>query len=212
MVEITAPSAGGLLNTKLVTVTGLTDKNTGSVTVSTRGGEGITAVLNSGSFTAKDVKLQEGQNIITVRALSQAGNAGTASVRVTPKLVIMAPKDMTVTNRKMIAMSGRVDKPSAIVKVNNTPMHVSKGAFTLSSLNLSEGNNTITVTAVDRAGNEAKQAVVTAVLDTTPPTPPSLNPLLPLTRNSPVTVTGSTEPGAKVEVFVNSTAGRGQGR
>jgi hypothetical protein len=112
---------------------------------------------------------------------------------------------MTVTNRKMIAVSGRVDKPSAIVKVNNTPVHVSRGVFTLSSLNLSEGNNIISVTAIDRAGNEAKQAVVTVVLDTTPPAPPSLNPLLPLTRNSPVTVSGSTEPGAKVEIFVNST-------
>ncbi len=210
MVDITAPVAGSLINTRVVTVTGLTDKNTGSVMVSTRGGQGITAVLDSGSFTARDVKLQEGQNIITVRALSQAGNAGTAAVRVTvdsvaPKLAITAPRDMTVTNKKMIAVSGRVDKPSAMVKVNNTPVHVSKGVFTLSSLNLSEGNNTITVTAVDRAGNEAKQAVVTVVLDTTPPTPPSLNPLLPITRNSPVTVTGSTEPGAKVEILVNST-------
>lgn len=211
MVDITSPAAGTLINTRLVTVTGITDKNTGSVTVSTRGGaESTPAVLTSGSFTARDVKLQEGPNIISVRALSQAGNAGTASIRVTvdsaaPKLAITAPRDMTVTSRKMIAVSGRVDKPSAIVKVNNTPVHVSGGVFTLSSLNLSEGNNVILVTAVDRAGNEAKQAVVTVVLDTTPPTPPSLNPLPPLTRNSPVIVTGSTEPGAKVEIFVNST-------
>jgi hypothetical protein len=210
MVDITAPAAGSLINTRLVTITGLTDKNTGSVTVSTRGGESIAAVLNSGSFTAKDVKLQEGQNIITVRALSQAGNAGTTSVRVTvdsvaPKLAITAPRDMTVTNRKMIAVSGRVDKSSALVKVNNTPVHVSNGVFTLSSLNLAEGNNAITVTAVDRAGNEAKPAMVTVVLKTVPPTPPSLNPLLPLTRDAAVTVTGNTDPGAKVEVFVNST-------
>jgi Glucodextranase, domain B/Bacterial Ig-like domain/Bacterial Ig domain len=211
VVEITAPTPSSLINSRLVTVTGLTDKNTASVMVSTRiGAENTVAVLNAGSFIAKDVKLAEGMNVITVRAVSQAGNVGTASVKVmvdsiAPKLMITTPRDMTVTNKKMIAVNGTVDKPSAMVKVNNTPVHVANGVFTLSSLNLSEGSNTITATAIDRAGNEAKQAVVTIVLDTTPPTPPTLNPLLPVTRVPLVTVAGSTEPGAKVEVFVNST-------
>jgi hypothetical protein len=47
--------------------------------------------------------------------------------------------------------------------------------------------------------------VVNIVLDTTPPAPPALNPLPPVTRTSPVTVSGSTEPGARVDVFVNSS-------
>lgn len=211
VVEITVPTPNSLINSRLVTVTGLTDKNTASAMVSTRiGAEITTAVLNAGSFIAKDVKLAEGMNVITVRAVSQAGNVGTASVKVTvdsiaPKLTIATPRDMTVTNKKMIAVSGTVDKPSAMVKVNNTPVTVTRGSLTLSSLNLTEGNNIITVTAVDRAGNEAKPVVVTVVLDTTPPAPPTLNPLSPVTRVPQVTVTGSGEPGAKVEVFVNST-------
>ena len=210
VVEITAPTPNSLINSRLVTVTGLADKNTASVMVSTRiGAESATAVLNAGSFTAKDVKLAEGMNVITVRAVSQAGNVGTASVKVTvdsiaPKLTITMPRDMTVTNKKMIAVSGTVDKPSAMVKVNNTPVTVTRGTLTLSSLNLTEGNNIITATAVDRAGNEAKPVAVTVVLDTMPPTPPTLNPLSPVTRVPQVTVTGSAEPGAKVEVFVNS--------
>ncbi|HSQ77314.1 MAG TPA: Ig-like domain-containing protein [Nitrospirota bacterium] len=211
VVEITAPTPSSLVNSRLVTVTGLTDKNTASVMVSTQiGSESATAVLNAGSFTAKGVKLAEGMNVITVRAVSQAGNVGTASVKVmvdsiAPKLMITAPSDMTVTNKKMIAVSGTVDKPSAMVKVNNTPVTVTRGTLTLSSLNLVEGNNIITVTAVDRAGNEAKPVVVTVVLDTTPPASPTLNPLSPVTRVPQVTVTGSAEPGAKVEIFVNST-------
>ncbi len=210
-VEITSPTASSLINSRLVTVTGVTDKNTGSVTVSARSGEtGTTAVLNAGSFTAKDVKLAEGMNVITVRALSQAGNVGTATVRVmvdsvAPRLAITAPKDKMVTNKKMIAVSGTVDKQSAMVRVNDTPVQVSRGVFTLSGLNLAEGTNTITATAVDRAGNQAKPAVITVVLKTTPPATPTLNPLPPVTRTSPVMVSGSTEPGAKVEVFVNST-------
>ena len=83
VVEITAPSASSLVNTRLVTVTGMTDKNAASVTISTRaGGEGVAAVLNAGIFTAKDVKLEEGINTITVKAMSLAGNTGSASVKV----------------------------------------------------------------------------------------------------------------------------------
>jgi hypothetical protein len=209
VVDITSPKQGDMVNTRLLTVTGTTDKNTGSVVV--RAGEQKTAELNSGSFIARDVKLAEGTNIITVKAVSQAGNVGTATVRVivdsiAPKLAITSPKDMMITNKKTIAVTGRVDKPSAAVKVNNTLVTVSRGVFTLSSLILSEGTNSITVTAVDRAGNEAKPAVVTVALDTTPPAPPTLDPLPPVSRTSPVTVTGTTEPGAKVEVFVNSSA------
>lgn len=210
VVEITAPTPSSLINTGLVTVTGITDKNTASVMVSTRGGaESTTAVLDAGAFIAKDVKLDEGLNTVTVRAVSQAGNVGTATVKVTvdsiaPKLTIMMPRGLTVTSKKMITVSGTVDKPSAMVKVNNTPVQVSKGVFTLSSLNLSEGNNTITATATDRAGNQATAVVVTVVLDTTPPVPPTLNPLSPVTRTGSLTVAGNSEPGDRVEVFVNS--------
>ncbi len=212
VVDITAPTASSLINTRLVTVTGITDKNAASVTITTRaGGAGTPAVLNAGAFTAKDVKLEEGVNTITVKAVSQAGNTATASVKVTvdsipPRLAITAPKDMTVTNKKMIAVSGTVDKATAMVRVNNTPVQVSKGMFTLSGMNLGEGSNTITATAVDRAGNQAKASVVTVVLDTAPPAPPTLNPLPPVTRVTPITVTGNSEPSARVEVFVNSTA------
>ena len=212
VVEITAPAGNTLINTRLVTVTGITDKNAASVTITTRSGAGgVPAVVNNGTFTAKDVKLEEGSNTISVKTVSQAGNVGTAAVRVTvdsipPKLAITAPRTLTVTNKKMIAVSGTVDKPSAMVRVNNTPVQVAKGMFSLSSLNLVEGNNTITATAVDRAGNQATPSAVTIVLDTTGPTPPTLNLLPPVTRTTPVMISGSSEPGARVDVFVNSAS------
>lgn len=210
VVDITAPAANSLINARLVTVTGITDKNAATVSVSTRaGGEAIPAVLNAGSFIAKDVKLEEGMNAITVNSVSLAGNVGTASVKLTvdsvpPKLLISAPKAGTVTNKRTITVTGTVDKSTAAVKVNGTPVQVSKGMFTLSSLTLAEGTNTITATATDRAGNQARETVVTVMVDTTPPTPPTLNPLPPVTRTSPVTVSGSTEPGAHVELYLNS--------
>ncbi len=209
VIDITAPTASSLINTRTVTVSGIADKNTASVTVGTGKGQGVPAVVNAGSFTAKDVQLAEGQNTIVARALSHAGNAGTAMVRVTvdsvaPRLSITSPKDQAVTSKKMISVSGAVDDATALVRVNNTPVQVARGAFTLSSVNLNEGANTITATAVDRAGNQAKAAVVVVMLDTTPPSSPTIDPLPPVTRTPQLTVTGRSEPGAQVDLFVNS--------
>ena len=93
-----------------------------------------------------------------------------------------------------------------MVKVNNTLVQMSKGIFTLSSLNLQEGANVITATAVDRAGNQATPAVVNVILDTTPPAVPMLNPLPAVTKMLVSTVTGTTEAGAQVEIYVNSVS------
>jgi len=212
VIEILTPTASSLLNVRTVTVTGIADKNAATVSVGTRaGGEPVVAELAAGRFTAKDVKLEEGMNTITVKAVSQAGNTGTAAVKVTvdsipPRVMISTPKDMTVTNRKTITITGTIDKTTAQVKVNNTPVQVSRGMFTLSGLNLVEGTNAITATAIDRAGNQAKPSVVNVVLDTTPPTAPVLAPMPPVTRAAQITVSGTAEPGAHVELYVNSAS------
>ncbi len=212
IVDITAPSANSVINSKTVTVTGTVSKGIASVTINTQaGGEGVKAEISSGSFTAKDVKLSEGTNTIMIKAVCLAGNTGTAYVRVTvdsvpPRITITAPRDMKVENRKIITVTGTVDDPTAMVRINNTPVQASRGLFALSSANLTEGNNTITATAVDRAGNQAKPASVTILLDTTPPSSPSLNALPSVTRTPALPVSGSAEPGAKVELFVNSAS------
>lgn len=212
-IEITAPSPNSIINTRVVTVTGKVDKNAVSVSVvaGDKHSASVQAEISSGTFTAKEVKLSEGVNVITVKAVSAAGNAGTTSVKVVvdsipPTVVITSPKSATVTNKKMIIVTGTVDDQTALVKVNDTPAQVSKGFFTLSAITLAEGSNTITVTASDRAGNLAKPAVITVVLDTTPPSPPSLNVLTPVTRTPHAVVTGSAEPGIAVEIFVNNTS------
>ncbi len=210
VIEITSPTAASLINTRTVTVGGITDKNAASVVVSTgKGSHSVPAVVSAGAFTAKDVTLEEGQNTIIAKAVSQAGNTGTAVVKVTvdsvpPRIAITTPRDQSVTNKKMISISGTVDDPAALVKVNNTPVQVSRGTFTLSSVNLNEGGNTITAMAVDRAGNQAKTVSVVVVLDTTPPSAPTIAPLPPVTRNPALMVTGTAEPGAQVELYVNS--------
>lgn len=209
VINITAPSSNSLLSTGTVTVTGTADKNVASVTVATRTGQEVQAVLASGIFTA-NVKMDEGPNVIVAKAVSLAGNTGTVSVRImvdtiAPIITLTTPKEMTVTNKKMITVTGSVNDPMAMVKINNTPVQVTEGAFILSSVNLNEGKNTITATAADRAGNQAQPAIINVVLKTTPPASPSLSALPPVTRIPVLTLTGTTEPGAKVDVYVNSS-------
>jgi len=210
--EIAAPAANGIITAQTVTVTGKADKN--AVSVSVLGAPGATPVpaeLAAGIFTARGVKLAEGANTIVVKAISQSGIEGKTEVNVivdsiAPVIAITSPKDQSITNRKMVTISGTVDDPSAMVKVNNIPAQVSQGVFTLSGVSLSEGNNTITATAADHAGNPAKTSTIIVVLDTTPPAAPLLSQQTPITQASEATVAGTSEPGAQVEVFVNNTS------
>jgi len=211
-VQITSPVVNSLQNARFVTVTGTADAKAASVIVSSPAGtQPVTAVITNGLFTANNIALAEGPNTITAKATSNAGNSSTAIVKVTvdtiaPKVVLTGPKDQSLTNKKMITVTGSVDDATAVVKVNNTPVQVSKGLFTLSGVNLAEGSNTITATAVDRAGNQSKPATVVVVLKTVPPAPPRLGDLPFVSREGAITVNGSAEPGAHVELFMNSAS------
>lgn len=211
-VQITAPLVNSLLNSRSATVSGIADAKAASVVVTTAAGtQPVTATVANGSFTASNVMLAEGQNTITAKAVSNAGNSSTSVVRVivdtvAPKVVLTGPKDQMVTNKKMITVTGMVDDPAAVVKVNNTPVQVAKGGFTLSGVNLVEGGNTITATAVDRAGNQAKAATLTVMLKTVPPAAPRLGDLPFVTRETSITVAGTAEPRSQVELFMNSAS------
>jgi uncharacterized membrane protein len=111
---------------------------------------------------------------------------------------------MAMTNKKTISVSGMVDDPTAVAEVNNTPVQVSKGTFTLSSVSLAEGENAITATAVDSAGNRAKSSIIIVVLKTSRPEPPCFVDLPSATRHAAVIVHGTAEPGSQVEIFRNN--------
>jgi len=212
-VEITGPRANALMNSKNVTVSGIADGKADAVTITTsptRTGA-VTADIAPGTFTAKEVRLEEGVNTITAKAVSKAGNSATSSIKVIvdtipPKVTLTAPKDQTLTNKKMITVTGTIDDPLATVKVNNTPVQVSRGVFTLSGVNLAEGSNTINTTATDRAGNIAKTASIVVVLKTIPPAPPKLGDLVFVTRETVINVKGTAEPASLVELFMNSAS------
>lgn len=68
---------------------------------------------------------------------------------------------------RTVTVLGTIDDASASVTINGTSATISGGNFS-ASVTLSEGNNTITATATDPAGNAAT-ASVAVNLDTVPP-------------------------------------------
>ena len=69
---------------------------------------------------------------------------------------------------RTITVTGTIDDPEATVTVNGTPATISNGGYSAGITLTSEGQNTITATATDPAGNSAT-ASVTVSLDTVPP-------------------------------------------
>jgi hypothetical protein len=209
-ITITSHLPNSLLTARAAVVSGIIDKKAASVTVTVNAeNRPVTVDMAKGAFATNELMLEEGTNTITARAVSSAGNVGSSTINVmvdtvAPNIAVTAPRNMTMTNRKTISVSGTIDDPAAAVEVNNAPAQVSKGAFSLSSVGLSEGSNTITVKSVDPAGNRAKPATITVLLKTTPPAPPRFDELPSVTRKSAITVTGVAEPGSQVEIFMNN--------
>jgi uncharacterized protein YfaP (DUF2135 family) len=165
--------------------------------------------LEDWNFT---LQLAEGDHEITVRATDIGENQGTAMVNVTvdtipPTLMITTPKDGALVNTTPVKVEGKTD-PGALLTlsaqgVDNEVVFVNAtGAFEF-DLNLTEGENELSLEATDKAGNEASKSL-TVVLDTVAPPLTILSPPEGLvTNSSQVLVTGRTEGDGKATVTIN---------
>ncbi|MFC2134976.1 hypothetical protein ACFLTH_10185, partial [Bacteroidota bacterium] len=167
-----------------------------------------TVQITAGNFTHQ-VSLTEGLNTITVTAEDEAGNTATETRSVTldaapPLLTITAPADSTVTNLSPIGVTGTVtDATNITLTINADTVLVTGGAF-IHQVSLTEGQNTITVTAVDEAGNTTADTL-SVTLSTAPPeiivsTPPDDF----ITDLSVIEVAGSVTSTSPVTLTVNS--------
>jgi bacillopeptidase F len=117
-----------------------------------------------GKFIAKNISLNEGDNTITAYAKGDTGESSISEQqRVTykkgePKLDITSPKDGSTINSdsKQVEITGTTD-PGNRVFVNNRISFVDTGGAFSYRMNLSDGDNTISVIARDVAGNEVKK-------------------------------------------------------
>lgn len=115
-----------------------------------------------------ELKLNEGENRIQVRARDSKGNESQSVVRTViydksgVNLTVDSPTDDTEIfgqKNQNVPFTGKVSKPEATVTVNGNYARVNAdGNFTV-TVRLYQGDNNILVRAVDRAGNVAEKTV-----------------------------------------------------
>lgn len=159
-IEITTPADLSWIAQTTVDVLGTVTEGS-TVTVN-----GVTAVVTGGSYTAQDVPLIEGGNLITATAISTTGAAATDHVEVVrdltaPTITLSTPVDGEMTSESAIPVAGlvndlvvgTVNASEVEVRVNGQPAVVANRQFLLPSLALASGANPITVEAEDESGN-----------------------------------------------------------
>ena len=195
------PAEGSYTNQRTMTVTGVTEEGV-FVTVN-----GISTDVVKRMFSKK-ISLDVGPNVISVVASDSAGNSRSVQVHVTfdiqpPLLDVRSPRNGDYTNQDPLSVIGS-SEPNAVIMVNGVRAQLLNSSFE-SLVGMSEGANTVTVTALDQAGNMATM-VLTVYLDTAAPGLTIFSPRDGLwTNQSKVLISGATEQGALVTINGQNT-------
>jgi PKD repeat protein len=181
VVNITSPVALTLLNSTPIAVTGTVDNSADIIVVN-----GIAATVSNGIFTAQNVPLGEGPNLLTATASDPNGNIGTASISVTldttpPHVTIGTPANGSVVTSSTVTVSGMisdvvlgtVNAQQASVTVNGIAAQVSNRSYLVNAVPLSAGPNTLTAIGKDAAGNTASTSIT--VVFSPPTDQPTVN-------------------------------------
>jgi parallel beta-helix repeat protein len=174
---------------------------------------GVALTVQGGTFS-RQLILTEGANYFQLVAIDEVGNRAEVdfvlvSDTTPPAIFVSAPADNFATNRSVVLVNG-VTETDVFLTLNDRTIRTTGGVFS-EPYALSEGPNTVKVTATDRAGNN-HTVVRTVFFDTVAPqinlTSPSPN---LVTRFRDLTVTGAVE-SAIGTVYVNGApVATGQG-
>lgn len=123
---------------------------------------------SAGSFSEEIGDLKVGQNEVYLKAKTKDSGKEKMSEKYDvlyknekPKLEISEPPSASTTSKSEIKIAGSTDK-EVFIKINDLPVVVNSEGNFQTLINLNEGENNITVTATDNAGNvEAKTFTVT---------------------------------------------------
>lgn len=181
VINVTSPPNGAFLNTASLTVTGtVAERSLGYLTVN-----GQVAEVADGVFTAR-LSLAEQWNVITLQARDTAGNVATATLRVMvdtqPPLaftVTADPSGWTNNTRPTVSFSA-TDEGSGIdcylLSVDGGVSEKAASPYQLPAL--ADGEHTVSVKAVDKAGNYTLSSV-RLYIDTVPPSTPAKFTVIP---------------------------------
>jgi hypothetical protein len=149
------------------------------------------------------VELAEGYHTLEAEAVDTSGNRATRSFSFDldvspPKVLITWPPDGLLTGDPEVDVAGMAEARSE-VSVNGVPARTAGGTFS-ARIRLFEGENLVTATATDEAGNQNRSSI-TVRLDTLPPALEVLfTPDAPAVRDPQVGIRGTMEFGAAVSV------------
>jgi hypothetical protein len=217
---INAPVDAFVTNKNIVTVSGSTVDAT-LVTV-TANDTALTPGAN-GAFS-DSLPLPAGNTEIQFIATDAAGNQSQTIVRsitvdnTRPVISQLDPSQNSLVDGPTTAVHGHIlDATTTIVKVNNVVATVQpNGDFTSLNVPVVQGDNRITISAVDAAGNNAEALLLFTGKDSTPPATPVLFPISSPTRLAFQTIEGRAEPDSQVNITggiepIVTTATKGNG-
>jgi hypothetical protein len=175
VVDITAPTAGAIIATTSVTVSGTIDDAGETTVTSTPAGISQTVPAGGGAFSGTVPLLVEGENLISVSATDGINDPGGTSVTVirdttAPGIEVLSPADGAVVGTSPVTVTVQVtDLTATAVDVAGQQFNLPAGGGTVvASVALTEGANAIAITATDAAGHTTP-ATVDVTLDTTAP-------------------------------------------
>ena len=136
-----------------------------------------TAITNGYSVTVTPSTLSDGSHTVTINCADNDGNRATEKSTtftvdtVPPVLNVTSPDDGLITNKSTVVVAGTTNdstsSPVTLTVNGNTVSVGSDGSFS-TTVTLSEGKNTITIKAVDKAG-KVSTVTRTVTLDSSTP-------------------------------------------
>lgn len=116
-----------------------------------------------GNFAVADISVHEGTNVISAKATDDRGNLSDLSnvvsiviKRTPPALEVAEPRNNTTVNgdKNTVRVQGTVEDATSTVTINGRFVVVAANGTFSSDFPLNSGNNTLTITATDLAGNQ----------------------------------------------------------
>ena len=176
---------------------------------------GTASVTEDGQWT-KTIELIEGANTIRVTATDRTGRSEASDSftitldRTISHTVITMPLTSTSVNTPQLHLSGTAE-PNSSVQILSSGSIIAGGSATLVAgrngvwtvfVSLNNGDNMITATATDVAGNTSTSNVVIITLDTTSPNKPNITaPANTLTNTVSLTLHGTAELDTTVQLL-----------
>lgn len=125
-------------------------------------------VESDGEFLFNKVKLNQGKNEIKAKSIDSSGNESQISTaydisydNLPPNLEVSSPSDGASfygASEKNLRVTGKTDEDST-VRINGSFVIISQDGSFSYTLNLNSGENNITITASDKAGNTTTETI-----------------------------------------------------